>query len=179
MKLNTVKYILMIMSMIIIFVFVKVFEGNDLLIGIGIGLALILLVIALFIEMKINKNKEALIKEEEKKRKDIVVNYLYEHQNDDHVMGLIYEIYSKEILELNAYIDSKNLDVDLDYSKEDKYFELCISKTLKSVEDSYYLALCYEEEWYLVLNYSDSEIKINNMSKNEILELILDDIRRF
>ncbi|MDE5546642.1 MAG: hypothetical protein K2I88_04175 [Anaeroplasmataceae bacterium] len=143
-----------------------------------IGIVLLLMIFyRLEMSKDVKKNEESL-KEKEKERRKAFISMLEEKSEDNSTIHVMYELFTNQILEIEALIKQKELEIEYDWDEADT-FEVDISSKHKKNKQFYYLALSIDEEEEELLTNDGKEIDTQQMKESEIIDLIINDINKF
>lgn len=119
------------------------------------------------------KNLDDMANNEEETKKLIL-----KHKDDNNVLGFIYDVYNKKYDELNNILDNCPWKISYDYDEETKFYMLSINNVIdKKKKENWYIDIYSNpDEDSLVIN--DDSIAINNLTKEEILALLLKELRK-
>lgn len=179
-KLNIASYIL-----IILFLAVPILAAiiNDMLfkiILIVIGFVLVLVYFVLNAKVrKIEKDEQAL--EEKEYQEDLKKAYqiIKEKALDNQYFALMNSIINKEVFELNQVFEKYDIELDFDCILEEDFYDL-IMENVKNRNHTYFCSLAYDDyKWQLLLEENSEPIILTNESDGEIVNLIIDDIKKF
>lgn len=145
-------------------------------------LIIVIFILMLFYRFETTKERQNNIEKEkieEKNRKQFLISFLEAKAATSPTASVMYGILTKQTLELQALISEKNLEIDFDWNEEDAYYDVMITSKYKRNKELYYLSLSFEgEEEELLLN-SGEEVSTNQMREEEIIDLIIEDMKKF
>lgn len=175
---NIKKRTIMILSIItLIVIIVLKYTIQDLPQWVFYVLICIFLVLIILYPKPQKKDLEKEAEEEENRKKELIA--ILETKADSYpTASVMYGILTKQILEIQALVEKKNLEIEFDLNIKDEFYEVVISSKYKQ-KNMYYLSLSFEQDEEELLLNSDEEIKTDYMKESEIIELIIDDINKF
>lgn len=178
-KLNIINFIIYAVILALA-VLALVLKNNQTLLYIFISLVVVLLVLSFIIDRKIkalDKEKEAILDKEYEQEKQKAFAYVEEKASEDERFSLMNSLIKHEIIEIDSLVKKYNLQYDFDMIFEDNYFDFMIEGDI-SKRKRFYISFSTEKnEWTLILNRADKERRLINESNEEIIELIVNDIK--
>ncbi len=161
----------------VFFILAIVVNKNTVLFITFFVLGFILLVLGTKFEKKFNimANKKNLddIAKDEKETKELILK----HKDDNNVLSFIYDIYNRKYEELNEILDNCPWEIAYDYDEKEKFYMLSINNYLGKKKENWGIDIYSNpDEDSLVIN--DETMKISNLTKEEILELLLKELRK-
>lgn len=163
----------------VFFILAIIFNKNTVLFITFLSLCFILLAISSKFEKKysIMANKKSLddIAKNEEETKELI----FKHKDDNNVLGFIYDVYNKEYEELNDILDNCPWEISYDYDEENEFYILSINNIVgKKKKEKWYIDIYSNTDGdSLVIN--DDDTSISNLTKKEILALLLKELRKY
>lgn len=121
----------------------------------------------------VKKNLDDIANNEEE-TKELILR----HKDDNNVLGFIYDVYNKKYDELNDILTNCPWEIAYDYDEEAKFYLLSINNVVdKKKKDNWYINIYSSSDGdSLVIN--DYDTSISNLTKEEILALLLKELRK-
>ena len=151
--------------------------GDTILIIVFVVITVAILPYMLYVDKKVNKLKKEEFEESLKKEKEEMKRKLFERSQVSDIVNTMYELYSGNCSQLNELLEKHNLSMEYLYDEDENsdwfYIESNYDKNLK---DIYILELSGEGKISLG---KDESFDVSNMSYEEIVQYIVNDINKF